>query len=70
MPVMTPRTSYNWELVPLPLAGASGDRSARPSSSSPVRPCTSPIDSTLVACTESVQVAVSPSSSVAVTVTA
>ena len=70
MPVMTPRTSYSVELVPLPLAGASGDRSVRPSSSPAVRPCTSPIDSTLVACTVSVQVAVPPSASVEVTVTA
>ena len=56
--------------MPLPLAGASGDRSVLPFSVSSVWPCTSPTVSTAVTCTVSAQVAVVPSVSVLVTVTA
>ncbi len=67
---MTPRTSYSVLELPLPLAGASGDRSAVPFSVSRVCPCTSPTVSTVVTCTVRTHVAVVPSSSVDVMVTA
>jgi hypothetical protein len=56
--------------APLPLGGASGDRSVRPFSLSSVEPCTSPTVRTVVTWTVSTHVAVVPLVSVLVTLTA
>ena len=60
--VTTPRTKTCWPL-PLPLAGANGERWVRPSAASPTEPCTSPMVRIGVTVMVSVQASVCGSAS-------